>query len=107
MAQGHLQTQEQFVQNVGALNDIAHEQKQRDRNKHIVVHDAEGVLGKQVKNVVVQKALAGLKIGIKTKQDAHPHQCEGNRKTQKNTNNKQAQHQQSNHRVAHAAPPSL
>jgi hypothetical protein len=93
-------------EDVRALNDVSHEQEQGNRDQHIVIHHAEGVLREEVKNVVVKNALAWHVIGVGAKHDAHRHQRECDRETEENKNNKQPQHDQGNNGIAHDARPS-
>jgi hypothetical protein len=100
-AQAHLQAVEQPVQDVGPLDDVAHEQEQRDRDQHIVVHHAEGVLREEVEDAVVPEVLTGGEVGVIAEADAHRHQREGDREAQEDDADEQAQHQQGNGGIAH------
>jgi hypothetical protein len=45
--QRQVQAAEQLVDQVGALDQVAHEDEQRDRDEHVVAHDLEGALHHQ------------------------------------------------------------
>ena len=55
-ARGDVQRREQPVDDVGALDDVAHEQEQRDRRQHVVRHDRIGLVDEQVEDAVVEEA---------------------------------------------------
>ena len=57
--QRDLQAPEQVVEDVGALDQIAHQQEQRDRHQRVVVEHREGVLRQQVEDAVVEEGLVG------------------------------------------------
>ena len=50
------QRREQPVDDVGALDDVAHEQEQRHGGQDVVGHDREGLVHEQVEDVVVEEA---------------------------------------------------
>ena len=62
-AQRDLQTPEQAIQDVGALDQVAHQQEQWDRHQRIVVEHGEGVLRQQVEHAVVEKVRSRLVVG--------------------------------------------
>ncbi len=55
--QRDLQAPEQVVEDVGALDQVAHQQEQRDRHQRVVVEHREGVLRQQVEDAVVEEGL--------------------------------------------------
>src|SRR3546814_11871977 len=66
------------VDDVRALDDIAHEEKQGHRRKHVVAHYAERILDEQIEDAIVQKPdLVGHPIGVVTEEDTHREQGEG------------------------------
>ena len=47
---------EQAVHDVRALDDVAHEQEQRDRRQRVVRHDRIGPVDEQVEDAVAEKS---------------------------------------------------
>ena len=74
---------EQPVENVGALDDVAHEHEQRHRDQHLVGHDRVGALHEKVEDDVAHAEVA----------EAEPqrHQGEGDRKAQGDSEDEAAQ----------------
>jgi len=110
---------------IGALDDIAHEQKQRHGGEHVIRHDRIGLIDEQIEDAVVKKAfepglpkrpaigalLDGpfiaaphaprIEIGIVAEEDSHRHQGEGDRKAQKDAQKKQAEHRDGDLGIGH------
>ncbi len=125
---GDIERCEKPVDDVGPLDDVAHEQKQRHRRQHLVRHHRIGLVNQKVKNAVVEEALepkaravppaggfiqpvegtphaARIKIGVVAKADAHGHERECDRKPEEYHENEQPQHHQGYLRVRHMCPP--
>ena len=84
-AGGELQGAEQPVEDVGALDDVAHEDEQRDRDQHVVRHHRVGALDEQIENVVAHREVA--------EEHAERHQRERDRKTEHDEDDEQGEHQ--------------
>ena len=83
----------QIVDDLGALDHVAHEQEQRDGDKSVVLHYRIGVLVQQIENLVVEHIgdrldAARLVIGVVAKANAHSEQREGDRKSEQYNHDK-------------------
>ncbi len=119
-----VQRGEQTVHDVGAFDDIAHEQEQGHGRQHLVRHHGKGLVHEEVKYSVVIESLyptrplfplsggfiqpvktaphaARIEIGIVAKADAHGHQGKGDREAQKNKDDEQPKHHQGDLRIGH------
>ena len=72
----HLQRIKQPVENIRALDHVAHEQEQRHRGQHVVRHHVIGIGDEQVENARAHRVVA--------EEDAHRHEREGDREAQQN-----------------------
>ncbi len=104
-AKRKLQAEEQAIENVRPLDDVAHEEEQGYRRQHVIVHDAEGVLRQQVEHPAVEEGLIGRVIGVETEADAHGHQREGDREAEQDDEYERAQHQDGDLGIGHLASP--
>src|SRR5262245_46637864 len=82
---GKLQRTEQTVENVGALDEVAHEHEQRDRDQHVVRHHRVGALHQQLEDQVAHREVA--------EEDAKRHQGEGDGKAEHDEDDEQGEHQ--------------
>ncbi len=105
MTRRHLQAIEQPVDDVRALDDIAHEQEQGHRRQHVVGHDRIGLVGKQEEDLVVQELLPRRVIGIESEPEPHRHQRKEDRKAEQDRQDEDAQHEDCDLRVGHEASP--
>ena len=65
-ARGDVQRREQPVDDVGALDDVAHEQEQRHRGQHVVRHDRIGLVDEQVEDAVVEEPVdPGVQVPVR------------------------------------------
>ena len=101
-----LQRMEQAIENVGALDQIAHEQEQRHRHQHVVRRHLERFLHQQRENSIVEELLARRVVGVEAEADAHRDQGEGDREAQHDDEDEQPQHQHADLRVSHGQAPS-
>ncbi len=103
----HLQRMEQPVDDVGALDDIAHEQEQRNGNQRVVLHHRIGVLVQKIENVVVEDVGNGLDpaliIGVIAEADPHGEQGKGDREAQQHKEDEHAEHQNGDLWISHRA----
>ena len=102
--QGQVQALEQLVNQVGPLNQVAHENKQRYCNQHIVGHHRIGALHHQVKNLPHRNIGVDAAVRQPAKKHAHAHQGEGRREAQHDGHHHQAQHDQAQVPVCHMSP---
>ena len=79
-----LQRAEQPVEDVGALDDVAHEHEQRDRDQHVVRHHRVGALDEQVEDEIAHRPVA--------EEHAQRHQRERDRKSEHDEDDEQAEH---------------
>ena len=87
--QGQMQAPEELVNQVGPLDQIAHEHEQRNGDEHIVAHHLEGRLHHQ------GQGLGGIALVGQPREDhAHAHEGEGRGKTQHDGHHHQRQHHQ-------------
>ena len=82
---GELQRAEQPVEDVGALDDVAHEHEQRDRDQHVVRHHRIGALDEQVEDQVAHREVA--------EEHAERHQRERDREPEHDEDDEQGEHQ--------------
>ena len=100
-----LQRMEQPVENVGALDHIAHEQEQRHRGQHVARRDLEGLLHQQREDAVLEDLLSRRVVGVVAERHAHRHQRERDGKAQHDDEDEQPQHQHADLRIGHAQAP--
>ncbi len=84
-----MQRLEQLVDQVGALDQVAHEHEQRDADQHVVAHHLEGRLHHQVERLADVAV-----VGDPGEDDPHAHQREGGGEAQHDRHHHQRQHQQ-------------
>ena len=78
---------EELVEDAGALDDVAHEQEQRDRHKDVVLHHEEDALHGEVEH-----------------QEAHPQEAEGDAKRHERERGREADHDRDDHEGEHGQP---
>jgi hypothetical protein len=91
---GQMQALEQLLDQVGALDQIAHEHEQGNRNEHVVGHDRKRALHHQVERLLRGDVRVLRTVGQPGEQHAHAHQREGGRKAEHDGHHDQRQHQQ-------------
>ena len=79
-----LQRTEQAVEDVGALDDVAHEDEQRNRDQHVVRHHRIGALDEQVEDEVAHREVA--------EEHAERHQRERDREAEHDENDEHPEH---------------
>ena len=118
---------EQAVHDVGALDDVAHEQEQRDRRQRVVPHDRVGPVHEEVEDAVAEERAEvgpypseeagilagepvvgglehrGVVIGVVAKADAERHQRVGDRKAQHDREDEDAELEDGDFRIGHRA----
>ena len=75
---------EQTIENIGALDDVAHEDEQRDRDQHVVRHHRIGALDEQLEDQIAHREVA--------EEHAERHQREGDGKAEHDEDDEQAEH---------------
>ena len=100
-----LQRMEQPVEDVGALDHVAHEQKQRHRGQHVARRDLERLLHQQREDAVLEDLLSRRVVGVVAECHAHRHQRERDGKAQHDDEDEQPQHQHADLRIGHAQAP--
>ena len=102
-ARHHLQHSKEPVDQIGAFNDIAHEEEQRDGDENVIGHHGIGLIDKQIEDSVVKQARHPfcVVIGVVAEEHRHAHQSEADRKSQKDGEHKQAQHHHGDFGIAH------
>ena len=93
-AGGKLQRAEQPVENVGALDDVAHEDEQRDRDQHVVRHHRIGALDEQIEHQIAHRVVA--------EEHAERHQRERDRESEHDEDDEQREHQHAELGIAEA-----
>ena len=92
---------EQFFDQVGAFNEVAHEHEQGDRNQHVVGHDREGALNHQVERLLNRQIRVRASVSDPGEDHAHAHEGEGCGETQHDRHHHQGQHEQAQMTVGH------
>ena len=93
-AGGELDALEQPVDDVGPLDDVAHEDEERDADQDVVGHHPAGALHHEVEDPVVEQGLRLLVEGVVPEEHPQPHQGEGGGEAQHDRHHDQGQHQQ-------------
>ena len=96
-----MQTFEEFLDQVGPLHQVTHEDEQGNRNQHVVGHHRIGALHHQVQRLLHRQRRALTSIGNPGEHHAHPHQGKGGRKAKHDGNHDEGQHQQSQMTIGH------
>ena len=91
---GELHRAKQLVDDVGALDDVAHEDEERNRDQHVVRHHAPGPLHHEVEDRVLENRLAGLVERIEAEDHAQSHQRKGGGKAEHDRHHDEPQHQE-------------
>ena len=86
---------------VGALNEVAHEDEQRNGNQHVVGHHRVGALHHQVQRLLDRQRRVGASVSDPCEQHAHAHQGERSGETQHDGHHHQCQHQQAQVAIGH------
>ena len=89
---GQVHAFEKLFNQVGALDEVAHEHKQRNRNEHIVGHDRERALHHQIKRLVDRQTWVLTSVSNPREDHAHAHEGERRWKTQHDGNHHQGKH---------------
>jgi hypothetical protein len=84
-----VQAAEQLLDQVGALDQVAHEDEQRYRDEHVVAHHLERTLHHQR-----ERQIGVALVGQPGEEHAHAHQREGGGKAQHDGHHHQRQHHQ-------------
>jgi hypothetical protein len=103
-----VEAEKEPLNDIGPLDDIAHEEKERHRHKHIIDHDRVGLVDEQVENSVLQRMGHPVRrcIGVVTKPNAHGNQRETYWKPKQNRGHERPHHYHRNLRICHFGPSS-
>ena len=99
VAGGDLNTSEQSIEDIGALDHVAHEQEQGQRDQDVVGHDLVGLLDHEIEDPKLH--------GVEAEEQAERQQAERNREAEHDDDEHDAQHHQGDLRVGHGAGRSL
>ena len=100
-ASGKVQASEQPVDQLRPLDEIAHEQEQRDRDQHVVRHHAVGSLHEKVEHARYRRRRIDAPIGEPGEDHAHAHQREGRGEAEHDAHDDHREHQQAQVAVGH------
>ena len=90
-AQRNLKRAEQSVEHIRPLDDVAHEDEERDRDQHIIRHHRIGALDDECEDRIPHRGIA--------EEDAKRHQGEGDGKAQHDEDDEQDEHEHAEFRV--------
>src|SRR5712691_4550084 len=99
-----MQAPEQPVDQLRPLDQIAHEQEQRNRDQNIVRHHAIGPLHEKVKHLPVLERAGDAAIGEQGEEHAHPHERKGRGKAEHDADADQREHEEPQVPVRQVAP---
>ena len=89
-----MQAVEQLVDELRPLDEIAHEQEERNRDQHVVRHHTVGPLHEQVKHLPIRERRIHAAVSEPRKEDTHPHERERGRKPEHDAHADQREHEQ-------------
>ena len=98
---GQVHAFKELLNQVGTLNEVAHEHKQRNGDEHIVGHDRVSALHHQIKRLVDRQTWVLTSVSNPREDHAHAHEGERRWKTQHDGNHHQGEHQQAQMTIAH------
>src|SRR4029450_1681845 len=99
-----MQAVEQPVDQLRALDEVSHEQEERDRDQHVVRHDAVSALHEEVEDLPIRERRVDAAVVQPSEDDAHAHQGERGRKPEHDADTDECQHQQSEIAVGEMRP---
>src|SRR3990170_3320159 len=99
-----MQAPEQPVDQGRALDEITHEQEQRDRDQHVVRHHAIGALHHEIEDLLVCERRVHAAVGEPAEEHAQAHQRERGREAEHDRHHDQREHEQAEMAVADMAP---
>src|SRR5258708_23068580 len=99
-----MQAPEQLVDQLRPLDEVAHEQEQRDRDQHVVRHHAVGALHEEVEHLPAGGRRIHAAVGEPGEEHAHPHEREGRGKAEHDAHADQREHHETQVPVREMAP---
>src|SRR5713101_4969080 len=99
-----MQAPEQPVDQLRPLDEIAHEQEQRNRDQHVVRHDAVGALHEEVEYPLSRGRRVDAAVGKPAEEHAHPHQRKGRGKAEHDAHADQREHHEAQVPVGEVSP---
>ena len=101
---GEVQTLEQLVDQLRPLDEIAHEEKQRDRDQHVVRHDAVGALHEKIEHALDRGRRIDAAVRKPSVEHAHPHERKCRGKSEHDAHADQREHHEAQVAVAEVGP---
>jgi hypothetical protein len=98
-----MQAPEEAIDELRALDQIAHEHEQRHRDQHVVRHHPVGALHHQVEHLLDREVRVDAPVGDPGEEHAHAHQGERGRKAQHDRHHDHRQHDQAERALVGAA----
>src|SRR6266851_8608284 len=99
-----MQAPEQPVDQLRPLDEIAHEQEQRNRDQHVVRHHAVGALHEKVEHPPVRGRRVDAAVGKPGEENAHSHQGKGRGKAEHDADADQREHHEAQVPVREVVP---